>query len=63
MTNPNVTVYDYTNYSSKYASFNPFTDKPVEGVNWDKGAYFGKPTTPTNYQTPRTFRFSVGFRF
>ncbi len=63
VTAPNTTVYDYTNYSSRYASFDPFTDKPVEGVNWDKGAYFGKPTTPTNYQTPRTFRFSVGFRF
>jgi Carboxypeptidase regulatory-like domain/TonB dependent receptor/TonB-dependent Receptor Plug Domain len=31
--------------------------------NWFKGANFGKATTPTNYQTPRTYRVSVGARF
>ena len=26
-----------------YAAFNPFTTKPVQGVNWDFGPNFGKP--------------------
>ena len=28
-----------------------------------KGANFGKPTVEGNFQTTRTFRFSVGVRF
>ncbi len=40
--------------------FNPFTEKPVRGVNYDLGSSFG---TPLVYQPPRTFRFSVGVRF
>lgn len=43
--------------------FNPFTDTPVEGVNWVKGPNFGQPLDDGDYQAPRTFRFSVGFRF
>jgi len=43
--------------------FNPFTQTPVKGVNWDYGDDFGKPVTAAAYTTPRTFRFSVGFRF
>ena len=43
--------------------FNPLTTTPVEGVNWAKGPNFGEPTVATDYQTPRTFRVSVGFRF
>jgi outer membrane receptor for ferrienterochelin and colicin len=76
VTAPNTTVYDYTTYSSRLASFNPFTTKPVEcastattadckaiGANWQKGPNFGKPTAPSAYQTPRVFSLSVGFRF
>ena len=48
-------------------SFNPFTETPVEGVHWKKGDAFGKAILPgaltTDYQVPRTYRFSVGFRF
>ncbi|MEP0775731.1 MAG: TonB-dependent receptor [Acidobacteriota bacterium] len=44
-------------------SFNPFTETPVEGAHWQKGPNFGKPTLPSHYQTPRTFRISMGFRF
>jgi hypothetical protein len=58
----NTTVRDAT-ITSSLATFNPFTTTPVEGVNWVKGASFGKATTPGSYQTPRTFRFSLGFRF
>ncbi|MCP4659653.1 MAG: TonB-dependent receptor, partial [bacterium] len=55
-------TYDATNRSS-YDEFNPFTETPVEGVHWDKRSGFGQPTDEDDYQTPRTFRFSVGFRF
>jgi outer membrane receptor for ferrienterochelin and colicin len=50
-------------------AFNPFTDTPVEGVNWVKGVNFGKPVNPTSastagdFQTPRTYRVSVGVKF
>ena len=40
-----------------------FTETPVEGVNWAKRSTFGQPLNEADYQTPRTFRFSVGFRF
>jgi hypothetical protein len=49
--------------------FNPFTETPVEGVNWEKGPDFGKAQNPTSlftqgdYQLPRTFRVSFGVRF
>jgi hypothetical protein len=49
--------------AARYAAFNPFTETPVEGVNWDKAATFGQPQSRFAYQTPRTFRFSVGMRF
>ncbi|MFP5245852.1 MAG: hypothetical protein ACLGH0_04085 [Thermoanaerobaculia bacterium] len=57
--------------------FNPWTDTPIEcprGVstaspeckgkaNYALHAQFGMPNVRDNYQTPRTFRVSVGFRF
>jgi hypothetical protein len=43
--------------------FNPFTTTPVEGVNWAKRAGFGESSVEGDYQFPRTYRFSVGFRF
>jgi len=60
--NVNTAVLDATR-SSTYQKFNPFTQAPVEGVNWVKSSTFGKPQTKDDYQAPRTFRFSVGFRF
>jgi hypothetical protein len=44
-------------------AFNPFTETPVEGVNWKKSATFGQPTNKDAYQLPRTYRFAVGLRF
>lgn len=57
-------------------AFNPFTETPVEcpqgasaaecqamGANFQKGPNFGLPNSEGDYQTPRTYRFSVGFRF
>ena len=44
-------------------SFNPFTETPVEGVHYIKGAGFGKPEQESDYQLPRTFRVSLGLKF
>jgi hypothetical protein len=44
-------------------AFNPFTETPVEGVHFIKGPGFGKPDSESDYQLPRTFRFSVGLKF
>ena len=66
-----------TNFTnSNFSAFNPFTDTPKEcpqgtasatcramGANWRKGANFGKALNPTDFQTPRTYRLSVGFKF
>ncbi|HEX7181982.1 MAG TPA: TonB-dependent receptor [Thermoanaerobaculia bacterium] len=43
--------------------FNPFTETPVEGVHWVKGANFGQAINPLGFQQPRTYRFGVGLRF
>ena len=43
--------------------FNPFTERPVRGVNWTYGPAFGEPTGTGDYQQPRTFSCSVGLRF
>ncbi|HYM59301.1 MAG TPA: hypothetical protein VEZ11_00260, partial [Thermoanaerobaculia bacterium] len=63
------------NIGKRCATFNPFTDTPVEGINWVKAATFGKPRTPTtsggvsllaangDFQLPRTYLFSFGGRF
>jgi hypothetical protein len=76
VTSVDTTVYDPYNASSIVNQFNPFTTTPKEcpqgtagatckasGANWEKGPNFGKPTAPSNYQTPRRFTLSVGFRF
>jgi hypothetical protein len=48
---------------SRFAAFNPFTETPVQGVNWDFGPEYGQVTGPGSYQAPREAYFSVGFRF
>ena len=45
------------------ARFNPFTEDPVEGVHYVLGPNFGKPAEEDDYQTPRTYRMSLGLRF
>jgi hypothetical protein len=68
------TVTSSTN--ANFAAFDPFTQTPVEcpqgtaaatcranGANWQKAATFGTPASSTSFQTPRTWRFNVGFRF
>ena len=58
----NTTIFDPTS-GVGLPRFNPFTETPVEGVNWRKGSQLRSGTRTTDFQTPRTFRFSVGFRF
>jgi len=60
--NVNSSVRDSTT-TRTLATFNPFTQQPVEGINWQKGPSFGQPVRLEDYQLPRTFRVSVGFRF
>jgi len=75
VTQPNTTVW--TRYNKSYlAWFDPFTATPKEcpqgassstcsemGANWQKGTSFGKGTSPTSYQIPRTFGLAFGVRF
>ena len=56
------TIFDATT-NGQYETFNPFTTTPVEGVHFDKGPTFGQPEDAEDFQHPREFRFSVGFRF
>ena len=46
-----------------FAAFNPFSETPVRGVNWNVASTFGQPQSRFAYQVPRTFRMSVGVRF
>jgi hypothetical protein len=55
-----------------FVNFNPYTTTPVKrptgdttvkDANWDFGPNFGKPTSSSSYQTPRTFLVSGGVRF
>jgi outer membrane receptor for ferrienterochelin and colicin len=59
----NTTVLTAVDDPSTYQLFNPFTDTPVEGVNWDKGPKFGQVVDERAYTLPRTFQFSLGARF
>jgi hypothetical protein len=56
--------------------FNPWTETPIEcpqgaapevcedmGAHWQKGLNFGEPTSESDYQRPRTYRFTIGIRF
>jgi outer membrane receptor protein involved in Fe transport len=43
--------------------FDPFTQTPVQGVNWNYNANFNTPLNRFAFTTPRTFRISFGARF
>jgi len=49
--------------NAAYQAFNPFTTKPVQGVNWDYSPTFGQPQAFDDYQPARLFSFSAGVRF
>jgi outer membrane receptor for ferrienterochelin and colicin len=52
-----------TGSTARCTAFNPFTETPKQGVNWQYGPTFGQPTSSAAYQLPRTYRFSVGLKF
>ncbi|HEX9731625.1 MAG TPA: TonB-dependent receptor [Thermoanaerobaculia bacterium] len=54
---------DGSRSAGRCAPFNPFTETPVEGINWAKQNGFGDPLNENSVQRPRLFRLSVGFRF
>lgn len=58
-----LTSFNSTMVTTGLAPFNPFTETPAEGVNYAKGPAFGQASSPSSYQSPRDFSFSVGFRF
>ena len=49
--------------SSALRPFNPFTETPVQGVNWNYNTNFGTPLSRLAFTSPRTFRMSFGVRF
>jgi outer membrane receptor protein involved in Fe transport len=59
----NTTVLTAVDDPDRFQTFNPFTQTPVKGVNWDYGDEFGKPTGAAAYTLPRTFQFALGVRF
>src|SRR5262249_2345555 len=44
-------------------AFNPFTQTPVQGVNWDYSAAFGTAQSRLAFTSPREFRLTFGVRF
>ncbi len=63
------TVYTSRNSACQKADgsrcnvFNPMTTTPVEGVHYVKSSSFGQAASPSAYQLPLTYQFSVGMRF
>ena len=49
--------------SNTLQPFDPRTTTPVEGVHYQLASNFGRPLNNLAYQTPRTFRVSLGARF
>ncbi|HVE72384.1 MAG TPA: TonB-dependent receptor [Thermoanaerobaculia bacterium] len=49
--------------STTLQPFDPRTTTPVEGVHYTLAANFGQALNNLAYQTPRTYRFSLGVRF
>jgi hypothetical protein len=57
------TVRTAATNAGAYATFNPFTTTPVEGVNWARGPIFGSALNRLAWTSPRQFRLSFGVRF
>jgi hypothetical protein len=49
--------------SAELVPFDPFREKPVEGVHYARSPTFGQAFGPEAYQRPRTFWISLGARF
>jgi hypothetical protein len=59
----NTTVLTAVDDPDRFSTFNPFTERPVQGVHWDYDDRFGTPTGAAAYTLPRTFQFALGVRF
>jgi hypothetical protein len=59
----NQTIRTNVSNPATYATFNPFTTTPVQGVNWDYAPTFGTALNRFAYTTPRQFRATFGVRF
>jgi len=59
----NTTVLTAVDDPDRFTTFNPFTERPVQGVHWDYDERFGTPTGAAAYTLPRTFQFAFGVRF
>lgn len=57
------TVRTNVSHPALYQPFNPFTETPVQGVNWDYAPSFGTALNRLAYTTPRTLQFGFGVRF
>ena len=49
--------------SAAMQPFNPLTETPVQGVNWNYNTNWGTPLNRFAFTSPRTFRMSFGLRF
>ena len=66
--NGNTLIETNVNRAANYSAFNPFTTTPTfgardSGANWGYGPLYGQATAANYYQSPRTYRISVGVRF
>ncbi|MCM2257279.1 MAG: TonB-dependent receptor [Vicinamibacteria bacterium] len=61
----NETVFTASNQNAARTlkAFNPFTETPVYGTHYEYGPDFGEALSASDYQSPRSFYFAVGFRF
>jgi hypothetical protein len=57
------TVRTSVSHPSLYTSFNPFTERPVQAVNFDLAPTYGTALNRFAYTSPRQFRVGMGVRF
>jgi hypothetical protein len=57
------TVRTSVSHSQLYVPFNPFTERPVQGVNFDLAPTYGTALNRFAYTSPRQFRVGMGVRF
>jgi serine/threonine protein kinase len=61
--NPAQACRDVSGAPKRCLTFDPFIETPVLGTHYAVPATFGTPRSAADYQTPLTYRFSVGLRF
>ncbi len=51
------------NNDPSFALFNPFVDTPVQGLHWDYGPDYGRPTGVNDVSASAGVQLSIGVRF